>query len=257
MISREQIQTLARHFAIDQFTIIREYFQILLLSLLYKEKKSDQLFFKGGTAIRLLFPSFRFSEDLDFTSTLSQEEVKTLLAKALRGAETTDPGISLKKIQTGRFGLTGTIRYLGPDQKHPLHIHLEVSLRENPYTHKDTVLESLFPVSPNPIVRHMDWNEILAEKIRALMIRGKGRDIFDVWFLMSKGVLPDWKLINIKMKLYQKEITVQNVLDRIEQMGQKQLSLDLGQFLPSTHRKMTGTLCGNLAEKFRGFRSSK
>ena len=47
--------------------VVREYFQHLFLSFLYQEKKSECLLFKGGTALRLIWQSPRFSEDLDFT----------------------------------------------------------------------------------------------------------------------------------------------------------------------------------------------
>ena len=67
MITKKQIEDLSKHFQIDEFTIMREYLQILFLTYLYGEKEADKIFFKGGTAIRLLFGSTRFSEDLDFS----------------------------------------------------------------------------------------------------------------------------------------------------------------------------------------------
>ncbi len=47
--------------------VVREYIQHLFLSCLYKIKGSEKLLFKGGTALRIIFGSPRFSEDLDFT----------------------------------------------------------------------------------------------------------------------------------------------------------------------------------------------
>lgn len=48
--------------------IAREYLQHLFLSRFYQLKKSEYFFFKGGTALRLVFRSPRFSEDIDFTA---------------------------------------------------------------------------------------------------------------------------------------------------------------------------------------------
>lgn len=60
--------------------IVREYLQTKVISLIYAEKVSTQLFFVGGTALRLLFGLDRFSEDLDFDSYgVSGVELKTLL----------------------------------------------------------------------------------------------------------------------------------------------------------------------------------
>lgn len=46
--------------------ILREYLQTKILGLIYRQKISHQLFFTGGTALRLLYNLDRFSEDLDF-----------------------------------------------------------------------------------------------------------------------------------------------------------------------------------------------
>jgi len=46
--------------------IIREYLQSKILEILYQQPLSRQIFFVGGTALRLLFGLDRFSEDLDF-----------------------------------------------------------------------------------------------------------------------------------------------------------------------------------------------
>lgn len=46
--------------------ILREYLQSKILSLIYKNKLSVNLYFVGGTSIRLLHNLDRFSEDLDF-----------------------------------------------------------------------------------------------------------------------------------------------------------------------------------------------
>lgn len=46
----------------------REYFQHLFLSYFYRQEQTDKMYFKGGTALRFLYKSPRFSEDLDFSS---------------------------------------------------------------------------------------------------------------------------------------------------------------------------------------------
>src|SRR3990167_3338328 len=66
--------------------ILREYLQTKILSLLYRESTSQNLFFVGGTALRLLRGLDRFSEDLDFdavgiTSHQSRLLVNTVLQR--------------------------------------------------------------------------------------------------------------------------------------------------------------------------------
>ena len=48
----------------------------------------------------------------------------------------------------------------------------------------------------------MQEKEILAEKIRAILSRKKARDVYDLWFLLSKGVEADEALIEEKFKYY-------------------------------------------------------
>ena len=85
MISPEQVSELAKRWKIDHFSILREYVQALFLFHLFNLKNSEDIYFKGGTAIRLLLNSFRFSEDLDFSSTLSVKPLSQILENAVSG----------------------------------------------------------------------------------------------------------------------------------------------------------------------------
>src|SRR3989344_2112963 len=68
MITKESLQALARSYQASEFpNIVREYFQHLFLSQMYKLNGAEKLLFKGGTALRIVYGSPRFSEDLDFS----------------------------------------------------------------------------------------------------------------------------------------------------------------------------------------------
>ncbi len=43
---------------------------------------------------------------------------------------------------------------------------------------------------------------LLAEKVRALLLRGKPRDLYDLWLLRAQGVLLDQALVERKLGLY-------------------------------------------------------
>jgi predicted nucleotidyltransferase component of viral defense system len=251
MINKEQIRELSQKFAIDEFSVIREYLQILFLSGLYEQRESSRIYFKGGTALRLLINSFRFSEDLDFTSLIPADEIKKILTKIIRKINLVMPDVELRQVKTNINSLTSFLRYKTDEMKFPLNIHLEFSLREKPLTEKDVVLETLFPVSPYPIVKCLSWEEILAEKIRALMHRAKGRDLFDIWYLMSKGTKIDWIMVNKKMAFYNKKVVPEDVVSKIRGFDRKMLKLDLGKFLPVTQRKIAENIKEMLFEKLR------
>ncbi|MBL7159768.1 nucleotidyl transferase AbiEii/AbiGii toxin family protein [Candidatus Microgenomates bacterium] len=59
--------------------ILREYLQTKVLDIIYREKISVNIFFVGGTSLRLLRGLDRFSEDLDFDVKASPSQVKKLI----------------------------------------------------------------------------------------------------------------------------------------------------------------------------------
>ncbi|MBI3335601.1 MAG: nucleotidyl transferase AbiEii/AbiGii toxin family protein [Candidatus Portnoybacteria bacterium] len=72
MISQDTITKFADRYQTTELTIRREYLQHLFLSYFYKQGNTDNIYFKGGTALRFIYKSPRFSEDLDFSSSLSK-----------------------------------------------------------------------------------------------------------------------------------------------------------------------------------------
>lgn len=83
---------------------------------------------------------------------------------------------------------------------------------------------------------HLVAKEILAEKIRALIIRGKGRDLFDIWFLLSKKIEIDRDLVNLKMSLYNKKTDPKEIMNIIRKMSDQEIKKDLTKFLPLNQR---------------------
>jgi len=57
--------------------------------------------------------------------------------------------------------------------------------------------------------------EILAEKVRALTWRGKARDLYDLWFLLKKGIKIDLDLVNEKLSYYKKEFDLKEFMENI------------------------------------------
>jgi len=64
--------------------LLREYLQYLILEIVFSSNVSTKLSFLGGTCLRIVHGSKRFSEDLDFDNKdLSLEEF-TFLAKKIK-----------------------------------------------------------------------------------------------------------------------------------------------------------------------------
>jgi len=83
LVNFAEIRRLAQDYGLPpgkKGAILREYLQTKILSLIYREAISKNLFFVGGTALRLLRGLDRFSEDLDFDAVeITPEEIQKLL----------------------------------------------------------------------------------------------------------------------------------------------------------------------------------
>jgi len=89
MLNRENLQKFIDKYQTNEKNIIREYLQHSFLANLYKLKDSEKLLFKGGTALRFVFSSPRFSEDLDFTGQgiFHHREIDELFISAMSEVE--------------------------------------------------------------------------------------------------------------------------------------------------------------------------
>ncbi len=236
MISADQIKKFSKQFAIDEYTVIREYLQVLFLSILYEKKESQYIYFKGGTCIRLMLQSGRFSEDLDFTADLGATSLEAIVNETIAGMNLVVSDLRLKNVSANQHAYTGILSYKPTEMKHPLNINLDFSLREKPETGESAILMTDFPITPLPVVRCLNGVEILAEKIRALLYRSKGRDVYDLWFLLQKGVVLNWPMINRKTKMYNLKTSLRGLVQHVADFDEKLLKNDLGKFLPAHDR---------------------
>ena len=80
-------------------------------------------------------------------------------------------------------------------------------------------ISSLYKEIPNFDVFVMQEKEILAEKIRAISTRTKPRDVYDLWFLLTKkNTVVDLGMINRKLSLYNLKFNRSGFLKRIDEM---------------------------------------
>ena len=236
-MTQSQIAELSHYYHIDEFTIRREHIQILFLNSLYQQSEAGQIYFKGGTALRLLYQFTRFSEDLDFTTSYSHEKIKKILSDVEASLQYDLPGLQIILLYAGTKGVRYRIKYEAPDFKYPFVIRLDLSggkIYEPPET---TVLSTRFPVGQLPIITHLAKKEMFAEKICALYERSKGRDFFDAWYLLKNGEQPDWILIKKKLHEVKNNFKQSVLLKKIVSFPDRQLQQDLAQFLPRTQKK--------------------
>lgn len=249
MLNYSFIDQKARESRIDKFTIFREYWQLLILQRLYLTRGSERFIFKGGTAIRFLLGSFRFSEDLDFTATVKKEIGEKIVKKLFTYFQkNSNLVMELKKEPVPLKFADESARYrfllIPHGSKQKVSIRIDLSFREKPKFIEQSVLIPFdYPISPYPLVMHFKPEEILAEKIRALYTRGKPRDLFDLWFLLTKNIPFDKELIQEKFKLYPEvRLSYEKLKKIIRNFDTNELKRDLNQFLPENYRQFYQSL---------------
>ncbi len=205
MITTEELLRFAKVNRLKPHQQEKHYMQTATLAAVYTAV-ADELVFKGGTALFFFYGLDRFSEDLDFTQikNYDQNKLKTTLSDVL----TVIHIIHEIKTKKSIAGKTFKIKAQGPLYKSPLSesvISIEISERNDIVLQPD--IKDVIPVYDDlrPFtVPVMKKEEILAEKVRALMIRGKARDLYDIAFLLKKGISLEYELINKKLSYYKK-----------------------------------------------------
>ena len=250
MITKSTLAELSDFFKIDTFTVMREYLQLIFLSWLYREKKADYIFFKGGTSLRLIFGSPRFSEDLDFSTLYPEKAIRLIIAGLEISIKSELSGIKIVHLYSGVNTSRFRLIFRQAEFKYPFVIRLDFNRVKRTEKIIASPVVTRFPVSLLPVINHLSAKEILAEKICALFMRTKGRDVFDVWYLLEKEIALDNNLIKQKINEYGAGFSGQDIIKKIQNYPEKELELDLKQFLPAPHRKTIATLKSRLLEKF-------
>ena len=195
MISQGMLEKLSRQSQMGVFpNVVREYFQHVFLSELYRLPETDKLLFKGGTALRVVYDSPRFSEDLDFSLVgVAKNNIKVfvegLFVHVL--AEIEQSGIKVElgeKIGSTSGGYFGVATFYMLDYP-PVSVEINISARSGQSItgEVDSVANDFVPTYT---IVHLPRQEIVAEKIfGALMERKKPRDFYDLYFIMRKGLL--------------------------------------------------------------------
>lgn len=182
MIEKRLVQKLTERWQTTMDNVVREYFQQLFLSKLYQGKDSDSLLFKGGTALRIIWHSPRFSEDLDFTGVnITVKEIESLVEDALAKMELEDIRTGIVESKKTSGGYLAIFQFETDEYKS--RVQTEISLRTGRKSSKTAVLVQSELVLPYTIV-HLAEEELVDEKIKACLSRRKARDFYDLYFIL-------------------------------------------------------------------------
>ena len=231
MLTRQQIGAIAQREGLPSHAVERDYVQHLIL----RRAAREPFVFKGGTCIRIALGSPRYSEDLDFNAECTAGETEAILREAARRlAEYGIPAEVVRRHpESGNF--QAIVRFQGPlfgeDPRSQGSIRIEVSLRRERVEMEEVfVPRTPYADVPQLVIRALTKEHLLAEKTRALVVRRKPRDLYDVQFLLSRGVACSRSLLDEKMRLYGRRFRLGDLDEGIAEAG-RTWDRDLGPLL--------------------------
>ena len=184
--------------------VAREYLQARILGALQRAQAFLALAFHGGTALRFLYASGRYSEDLDFALERPSGRYDFRASLQAIRAELTSEGYALElKVNDQKVVHSAFVRFpgllytlgLSPHRNEVLAVKLEVDTRPPAGAELETTVVRHHVVLQ---LQHHDRASMLAGKLHALLQRPylKGRDLYDLlWYLSA----PKWPAPNLAL----------------------------------------------------------
>jgi len=214
MISRTDLQEIARFKRLSIRNAERDYFLDLCLQTV--SRHGHGLVFKGGTALYKLHNLNRFSEDLDFSTEKRTVDLRDLQSEIVRSARLLGISAHPGEPEEHQQGTNLLISFNGPlydgSKGTMTRVVFNLSLRERPQFIETKMYVPLYKELGSFELKVLRADELLAEKVRAVLTRDKPRDIYDVWFLLNTGVRLDQDLTNKKLKAYGRRFEVEGFL---------------------------------------------
>jgi len=204
VIDRREILAFANELSLRPSIVEKDYvLGWLLAGISHHEAISKHWVFKGGTCLKkCYFETYRFSEDLDFTLLDSSQINQDFLLEILKevsawvyeesGIELPVEAIQFEVYQNprGNFSAQGKVSYRGPiaPQGDLPRIKLDLSSDEKlilPATRRPIYHPYSDATKEASQILCYSFEELFAEKLRALLERERPRDLYDVVHLFQ------------------------------------------------------------------------
>ncbi|MDY0282167.1 MAG: nucleotidyl transferase AbiEii/AbiGii toxin family protein [Salinivirgaceae bacterium] len=216
--------------------MLREYLQYKILEILFESKYADKLCFLGGTCLRIVHNNTRFSEDLDFDNFKLTESDFNDVALTIKN-ELSKQGyeVELKNIFAGAFHCY--IRFpkllfnsgISGHREEKILIQLDTE-EQNFNFEPEKIIINKFDVFTSINTTPIDL--LLSQKFYALVNRKrkKGRDFFDILFLLKK-TLPNYAYLNEKMGIKNSGELKDRIFLELESINLEVIAADVSPFL--------------------------
>ncbi|MBI4714584.1 MAG: nucleotidyl transferase AbiEii/AbiGii toxin family protein [Nitrospirae bacterium] len=184
-MEREIAELQAGKLKIDLIQVVREYWETLILKGLFESPEGKFLIFKGGTALRLVYGSPRFSEDLDFS--LTEDKLKAKFRGLTQNIISPYPELTITDLEEKYYAYLGEIKVMQDYLPSSFRVKIEISKRVEKKGYKTDLSIIASPVSTVQCLgRVATLEQLYEDKLACLKDRAKSKDIFDIWYLCQK-----------------------------------------------------------------------
>ncbi len=216
--------------------LLREYLQHKILELIFSGPFAQKFIFLGGTCLRIVHENRRFSEDLDFDNFgISESDFEVVALQIKTGLEREGYQVDIKNVFRGAYHCY--IRFPGILFEEGLSGHRQARILINLDTEPqyfefepENFFLNRFDVFTNIQCTPLDM--LLSQKFCAIVGRKqpKGRDFFDVVFLLSR-TKPNYAFLEQKLNINTPDGLRKHLLNFCEDLDFSALADDVRPFL--------------------------
>lgn len=226
--------------------MLREYLQCKILEIIFGSPHATGLCFLGGTCLRIVHANRRFSEDLDFDNiTLKEEEFDRVTEQIKKQLNREGFETQLKMVKKGAWHCN--IKFPGLLYKEGLSGHrqetilIQVDTEPQKYIYEpERHILNRFDVFTTILTTPLPL--LMAQKLYATInrARNKGRDFYDLIFLMSRNIQPDYQYLKDKISVSNPEALKKALLEKCRHLNMETMAKDVEPFLfnPSDSKKL-------------------
>lgn len=202
---------------VSDFNLIyleKDYFLTIMLYLL---KDVKNICFKGGTALNKIFLNHtRLSEDLDFTCRNNISDAKNEITNILENNRNIFAGYVFEN-QTDKFFRLKVFynSYFSGKSHIILDVNGNASVILPPKPRK---VGHFYESLPKFEITVLNPGELMAEKVRAMIMRNQPRDYFDVYMILKSGYKIDFGLVKKKLKEANQDFEVERIFKNAQKI---------------------------------------
>ncbi|MCD4729511.1 MAG: nucleotidyl transferase AbiEii/AbiGii toxin family protein [Bacteroidales bacterium] len=220
--------------------MLREYLQYKILEIIYNDPNANQFIFMGGTALRIIHNNNRFSEDLEFDNyNIPESDFGMITGLIQKKMEQQGFGVDMRNVFKGAYHchikFPGLLKELGLSGQATERVLIRLDTEPQHFDYQP-VLKLINKFDVFTEIATTPEDVLLAQKFYAIINRprNKGRDFYDLVFLLGKNIKPNYNYLEQKAKISNPGELKEIVIKKLNSINMKEMAKDVSPFLCNT-----------------------